>query len=86
MREDSFVIEGGRKLCGEIDIQGSKNSVLPILAATVLAEKKCIIHNCPNLSDVDSAIAILRHLGCSVIRYENSVEVDASCISRFDIP
>ena len=47
-----IVVNGGRKLLGEIDIQGAKNSVLPVLAATILCERECVIHNCPNLSEL----------------------------------
>lgn len=86
MEDNSFIIEGGRRLFGEIKLQGSKNSVLPILASTVLSDKKSIIHNCPHLSDVDSAVAILKHLGCEVTRTDDTIEVDPSGVSRCDIP
>ncbi|MBO5909553.1 MAG: UDP-N-acetylglucosamine 1-carboxyvinyltransferase, partial [Clostridia bacterium] len=56
-------IEGGNKLSGEIVIQGSKNSALPILAATLLVRGETVIHNCPCLSDVNAAIKILTKLG-----------------------
>ena len=55
-------IEGGNKLSGEIKIQGSKNSALPILSATLLVRGKTVIHNCPYLSDVNAAIKILNNL------------------------
>ena len=48
-------IEGGAPLHGELTIQGSKNSVLPVLAATILARDVCRIENCPRLRDVDCA-------------------------------
>lgn len=44
-----FIINGGKRLVGELSVQGSKNSVLPILAATVLVKGKSVIHNCPLL-------------------------------------
>ena len=47
-------VYGGIPLHGETTVQGAKNSVLPILAATVLAGGPCVIHNCPHLSDVDT--------------------------------
>lgn len=83
---DKIIIEGGRRLCGEIEVHGSKNSALPILAATVLTGDKCEIHNCPALSDVDAAIQILRHLGCKVMRDGHTVEVDSSVITVSEIP
>ena len=49
---DSFLIQGGRPLCGDIEISGSKNAVLPILAATLLTRETCIIRKVPDLSDV----------------------------------
>ena len=55
---DRYEISGGRRLTGEIHVQGAKNSVLPILAATVLTADRCVIHNCPRLTDVDAACNI----------------------------
>ncbi len=83
---ERIVIEGGRKLCGETVVQGSKNSALPILAATVLCRGETVLHNCPKLTDIDAAINILRHLGCK-IKYENdALIIDSSVIERNDIP
>ena len=81
-----IVISGGNKLCGEVDVQGSKNSTLPILAATVLVNGVSVIHNCPDLSDVNAAVDILKHLGCLVKRENNTLIVDSSCISCYNIP
>lgn len=83
---EHLVISGGNKLCGEIDVQGSKNSSLPILAATVLVKGVSVIHNCPDLSDVRAASDILRHLGCLVKRENNTLIVDSSEISCYNIP
>ena len=55
---DRYEISGGRRLTGEIHVQGAKNSVLPILAATVLTADRCVIHNCPALSDTALTIRI----------------------------
>lgn len=81
-----FVIQGGNPLHGAVDINGAKNSVLPILAATLLNGGRNVLHNCPDLRDVNSAIAILRHLGCEVTRQDNTITVDSSAISRWDVP
>ncbi|NMP37766.1 MAG: UDP-N-acetylglucosamine 1-carboxyvinyltransferase [Clostridiales bacterium] len=81
-----FIVEGGRRLRGEIKIQGSKNSVLPILAACVLVDGVSVIHNCPLLSDTDVTIKILEHLGCSVMREGHTVTVDSTGVNAFDIP
>ena len=59
-----LLIRGGRRLRGEVRIQGAKNSVLPILAATLLTGSRVEVENCPRLRDVEASIAILRSLGC----------------------
>lgn len=82
----AFVINGGRRISGSIRVQGSKNSVLPILAATVLVEGVSVIHNCPDLSDTAGTVKILKNLGCKVLRDGNSIIVDSSNISSFEIP
>ncbi len=79
-------VEGGKRLSGEIEVQGAKNSVLPILAATLLIKGVSVIHNCPLLSDVDVAIKILTYLGCSCRRVGHTVTVDASTVVCDKIP
>jgi UDP-N-acetylglucosamine 1-carboxyvinyltransferase len=83
-----FIVTGGRKLSGETIIQGSKNAVLPILAAAVLIDGEAVIEGAPKLSDTYSAIRILGHLGVKV-RYCDSaktVSVNASQIHAHEIP
>jgi len=60
---DKLIIKGGSRLKGEVIISGSKNSVLPILAATLLTDEPCIIKDVPNLRDVNTMLKILRTLG-----------------------
>lgn len=81
----AFVINGGRRLSGSLRVQGSKNSVLPILAATLLIPGKCTIHNCPRLSDTECTIRILKSLGCGVYRDKNSITVDSSSVTGNEI-
>ncbi len=81
-----YIINGGHRLFGETRIQGSKNSVLPILAATVLIKGQSVITNCPKITDVDATIKILKHLGCRVKREGNVVTVDSTDVNKFDIP
>ncbi len=80
-----YIINGGQKLSGKIKIQGAKNSVLPILAATLLIKEKSIIHNCPDLTDVDAALKILMMLGCVCVRDDNTVIVDSSNAANYEI-
>lgn len=61
-----FIVEQSGPLRGEVDVSGSKNAVLPILAATLMAEGKCEIYDVPNLRDVDVMCKILRSMGASV--------------------
>ena len=70
-----IIISGGKRLEGAVHVHGAKNSVLPILAATILSGSVSVIHNCPRLSDVDATVAILEHLGCRVSREGQTVTV-----------
>ena len=54
-----FAVEGGWPLEGQVPVHGAKNSALPILAATLLADGESIIHNCPSLTDCAAALEIL---------------------------
>ena len=81
-----YYIQGGRALEGAVRVQGAKNSVLPILAATLLHPGTSVLKNCPRLRDVEASIQILRHLGCAVRWEEGALVVDASAPSRWDIP
>ena len=71
-------IEGNRPLGGSVKIHGAKNAALPILAAAFVCDGKTVLHNCPNLSDVDAALEILRTLGCKVERDSSDVIIDSS--------
>lgn len=81
-----YLVEGGKPLHGNIPISGAKNSVLPILAATLLTGGRTILHNCPDLRDVRSALEILEHLGCRTRRQGSDILVDSSGASRWDVP
>lgn len=67
---DSFLIRGGSRLKGAIEISGSKNSALPILAACLMAEGKTTLLGVPRLSDIQSMTKLIEELGCSVVRRE----------------
>lgn len=81
-----LIVNGGNPLNGSIRANGAKNSILPILAATIINGGENIIHNCPDLKDVHSAIAILRHLGCRVEYSGGTIVVDSAGMDRWDIP
>lgn len=82
----NFIITGGNRLSGEIQLQGSKNSTLPIMAASVLVNGKCALESCPALSDVYSAARILNSLGCECRLSGNTAEIDSVNVCRSEIP
>lgn len=82
---EEIVINGGRRLEGTVLIKGSKNSILPILAASILAtEGKSVIYDVPNLKDVENLIEIIEYLGVKIDRNENMITIDATNMNRFD--
>ena len=83
---DSWHIRGGRRLEGVSFIQGSKNASLPILAASIIAPAESSLINVPQLRDIDAALRILRHLGCTAEQCENEVYIDARGLVRSTIP
>ncbi|MFM8357122.1 MAG: UDP-N-acetylglucosamine 1-carboxyvinyltransferase, partial [Verrucomicrobiota bacterium] len=80
---DSFLIEGGTPLHGEVDISGSKNAVLPILAASLLTTDTCVLRRVPDLSDVQFMSRILRSLGAEVAVDGDTVTVRAAQLRGF---
>ena len=81
-----FAVTGGRPLAGEVRVHGAKNSALPILAATLLVRGESVIHNCPALTDIQTALDILSCLGCQVRRTGETVTVDAAHLTGAAIP
>lgn len=81
-----LIINGGKRLEGNVSVHGAKNSVLPVLAATLLCEGESYIHNCPHLSDVETSLEILSHLGCRCKIEDDTVAVSVSKPQNSDIP
>ena len=76
---EKIIVRGGNRLNGTVNIEGAKNSVLPVLAATLLASNgKCVIKDVPTLSDVFTINEVLRNLNADVAFENNVVTVDAS--------
>ena len=82
----SLMITGGAPLIGSVAIHGAKNSVLPILAAAVLCQSPCVLHNCPQIEDVATALSILRRLGCRVERQGSNIFVDPRGLYACEVP
>jgi UDP-N-acetylglucosamine 1-carboxyvinyltransferase len=84
---NKLMINGGVRLKGEIRISGAKNAVLPILAATLLADGPATIENVPHLHDVTTTVELLGCMGVMVsIDEKLSVEVDSSTIENYTAP
>lgn len=83
---NKYIIEGQQKLVGEVSIIGAKNSVLPILAATVINGDSNIILNTPKLRDVDIMQKILLEIGCEVERVEDKMSVNSKNLDKIKIP
>lgn len=79
-------IYGGNRLTGSTQVQGAKNAVLPIMAASVLAGSETVLHNVPDLKDVTITLRILRHLGCTAERDGDTVRIDSRDMNRNFIP
>lgn len=83
----SIEVIGGKRLKGELKIQGSKNAALPIIAATILNKGITILKNCPKILDVFHMIEILEELGCKTswegnTLYVNSTVIKSTCVSE----
>lgn len=76
-----FQITGGAPLEGALPVHGAKNSVLPILAATILTGGEVLLEGCPHLKDVDASVDILRGLGCRVRWEGDALLVDAASMT-----
>lgn len=81
----SYIIEGGKKLEGEVKISGSKNASLPIIAATILNGKKSKIYNVPNIHDMQITLKILKYIGCKVSKNNDKIEIDSRYIKKKEI-
>lgn len=79
---DTFVIEGGKALRGQITISGSKNAVLPIMAAALLTDEVCILENVPDLRDVHTMCRLLSHLGAQTHFSKNKLVIDPKKVRR----
>ena len=79
---DAIRIRGGNALFGETKIQGSKNAVLPVMAAALLIEDISIIENCPRITDVLHMQKLLTKIGCKVSRSGRTLMIDARHVSR----
>ncbi|WP_099468538.1 UDP-N-acetylglucosamine 1-carboxyvinyltransferase [Konateibacter massiliensis] len=83
---NSIKISGGKPLCGEVVVQGSKNAALPMIAAAVLCDGVTVLHNCPQIIDVNYMAEILKTIGCKVVWEGHSLIIDATYVNSYEIP
>ena len=83
---DKFMIEGGRSLFGKVQIQGAKNAVLPLLAASVLTDEQVKIRGVPAITDVENMLKILSELGCKIKRTKDCATIDSKNAVSHEIP
>ena len=82
----SYIIEGGRKLEGEVKISGSKNASLPIIASCILNANITKLYNVPNIHDTQITLKILNLLGCSVKKNNSKIEINSKKMCKTIIP
>ncbi|MCK5680690.1 UDP-N-acetylglucosamine 1-carboxyvinyltransferase [bacterium] len=84
---ESIVVKGGRKLSGEVVIGGAKNSALPLIAATLLAENGTSdLDNIPNLRDINTIVRLLEGMGAEITRSDNKLKIMTSAVNDFQAP
>ena len=81
-----FIIQGGKKLEGEINISGSKNAALPIIAATVLNSGTTTLYNVPDIQDVNTMFEILKKTGATITRKNNKILINTNKVHTYEIP
>jgi UDP-N-acetylglucosamine 1-carboxyvinyltransferase len=83
---DRFIIEGGHRLKGSVKISGSKNAVLPIMAAAILTDKECILDNVPELNDVRVMKKLIGILGGTINEDHGKIAIQCKKIKNFKAP
>ena len=81
---DKFVIKGGKRLNGKVEISGAKNAAVAILPAVLLADSPCVIENVPDISDVNAIFTVLKQLGAKVDKLSRTTyEIDPSGVRSY---
>ena len=84
---DKFIINGGKRLTGTVNISGAKNAAVAIIPATILAEGPCTLYNVPNINDVSIDLRILTEMGAEVkIINKSTIRIDATHIRDMIVP
>ena len=80
---ERFLVEGGARLHGEVEIAGAKNAALKLVAAALLAPGKTVLHNVPRIKDVSTMLAVLEGLGAETFFHGHTLEIDTSDIDAY---
>ncbi len=83
---DNYIIDGGERLYGKVEIQSAKNTVLPLLAAAVLTDEPVKIRGVPAINDVENMLRILTEVGCKIKRQKNCAVIDSANAVSHEIP
>ena len=81
---DKILIQGGKPLRGSVKVSGSKNSALPLLFSTLLAEGEHVFSNMPDLSDINSSLDLLKLMGCETFRHKDEVRILVPSLKNFE--
>ncbi|MDV2583457.1 UDP-N-acetylglucosamine 1-carboxyvinyltransferase [Alkalibacillus haloalkaliphilus] len=84
---DKIIVSGGNRLNGTVKVEGAKNAVLPVIAASIMAsEGKTTLKQVPTLADVDTISEVLRYMNVNVLRDENTLYIDAANELKTETP
>ena len=83
---DKYIIDGGAKLYGKVHVHSAKNTVLPLLAASVLTDEPIILRRVPPINDVENMLRILTEVGCEIKRQKDTAVIDSSNAVSHEIP
>ena len=82
---EKLVINGGRRLCGSVDISGAKNAAVAIIPACLLVSGKCRLENLPDIRDTKLFLKILEHLNADITYIDkNTVEIDCTNVNSYE--
>ncbi len=82
----NYIVEGGKKINGEVTISGSKNASLPILATAILNKEKVTFYNVPEIEDIKITLEILKLLGCKVSKKYDKITISSYDMNKTEIP
>ncbi|MBR3258471.1 MAG: UDP-N-acetylglucosamine 1-carboxyvinyltransferase [Eggerthellaceae bacterium] len=86
MGNDVIVVTGASVLSGTVPVSGAKNSALKLMAASILGQGKSILHNIPDISDIDVMAEVLRCLGAQIVREDHTMVIDTTSLNRYETP